>query len=58
MRRRDFLGILGGAAAWPVASRAQQAERVRRVGMLSILGSDDPEGASTEEQCSSKLFSS
>ncbi|MGB6862346.1 MAG: ABC transporter substrate-binding protein, partial [Pseudolabrys sp.] len=44
MRRRDFLGILGGAAAWPVASKAQQAERVRRVGILSILGSDDPEG--------------
>ena len=44
MRRREFLGILGGAAAWPVASKAQQAERVRRVGMLNILGSDDPEG--------------
>jgi putative ABC transport system substrate-binding protein len=44
MRRRDFLGILGGAAAWPVASKAQQAERVRRVGILNILGSDDPEG--------------
>jgi putative ABC transport system substrate-binding protein len=43
MRRREFLGILGGAAAWPVASKAQQAERVCRVGMLSILGSDDPE---------------
>ena len=44
MRRREFLGILGGAAAWPVASKAQQAERVRRVGILNILGSDDPEG--------------
>jgi putative tryptophan/tyrosine transport system substrate-binding protein len=44
MRRREFLGILGGAAAWPVASKAQQAERVRLVGMLSVLGSDDPEG--------------
>ena len=43
MRRREFLGILGGAAAWPVASKAQQAERVRRVGVLNILGSDDPE---------------
>jgi ABC-type uncharacterized transport system substrate-binding protein len=43
MRRRDFLGILGGAAAWPVASNAQQAERVRRVGLLNILGPDDPE---------------
>ena len=44
MRRREFLGILGGAAAWPVASKAQQAERVRRVGILTIFGSDDPEG--------------
>ena len=43
MRRREFLGILGGAAAWPVASKAQQAERVRRVGILNILGADDPE---------------
>jgi ABC-type uncharacterized transport system substrate-binding protein len=43
MMRREFLGILGGAAAWPVGSRAQQAERVRLVGMLSILGPDDPE---------------
>jgi len=44
MRRREFLGILSGAAAWPVASKAQQAGRVRLVGMLSILGPDDPEG--------------
>jgi putative ABC transport system substrate-binding protein len=43
MRRREFLGILGGAAAWPVASKAQQAERVRLVGVLNILGSDDAE---------------
>jgi putative tryptophan/tyrosine transport system substrate-binding protein len=43
MRRREFLGILGGAAAWPVASKAQQPDRVRNIGMLNILGSDDPE---------------
>ena len=43
MRRREFLGILGGAVVWPVASKAQQAERVRRVGLLNILGPDDPE---------------
>jgi putative ABC transport system substrate-binding protein len=43
MRRREFLGILGGAAAWPVALKAQQAEPVRRVGFLKILGPDDPE---------------
>ena len=43
MRRREFLGILCGAVVWPVASESQQAERVRRVGLLNILGPDDPE---------------
>jgi putative tryptophan/tyrosine transport system substrate-binding protein len=43
MRRREFLGILGGAAAWPVTLKAQSTERVRVVGILNILGSDDPE---------------
>jgi putative ABC transport system substrate-binding protein len=43
MRRREFLGILGGAAAWPVVVSAQQADRVRLVGLLNILGPDDPE---------------
>jgi putative ABC transport system substrate-binding protein len=43
MRRREFITLLGGATAWPIASKAQQAERVRRVGVLNILGTDDPE---------------
>ena len=44
MRRREFIKVLAGsAAAWPLAARAQQPERVRRVGILNILGSDDPE---------------
>ena len=43
MRRREFIGLVGGAAAWPFATRAQQAERVRRIGVLMAAPADDPE---------------
>jgi putative tryptophan/tyrosine transport system substrate-binding protein len=42
MRRRDFIGVISGAAAWPLAARAQQPERMRRVGVLMNAPESDP----------------
>jgi putative ABC transport system substrate-binding protein len=43
MKRRDFIAALGSTAAWPLTARAQERERMRRIGIFLPAAADDPE---------------
>ena len=43
MRRREFISLVAGSAAWPLAARAQQPSGIRRIGVLTTYSESDPE---------------